>query len=79
MYVLLTVLCLKMFNSEKCRYRRPTNSQLRRVNPVFHIQNQETDTKELSSHQIRLAWKSGQLNLSGRGLASGTPSFKVLV
>ncbi|XP_021915827.1 leucine-rich repeat-containing protein 40-like isoform X4 [Zootermopsis nevadensis] len=59
-----------MSNFEKCRYRRPPNSHLRRVNPLFHIQNQEADSKELSSHIIKLAWKTGRLNLSDRGLAS---------
>ena len=40
------------------------------LNPVFHTRNQDADSKELTSHLIKLAWKSGQLNLSCRGIAS---------
>ncbi|KAJ9601653.1 hypothetical protein L9F63_000186 [Diploptera punctata] len=50
------------------RYRKPLNSRLKRINPIFQLQDQESDSKELSSHLIKLARKSGQLNLSGRGL-----------
>jgi hypothetical protein len=62
-----------MSNMEKYRYKRPPNSILRRVNPLFHAQNKDADSKELSCHLIKLARKTGQLNLSGRGLASGMP------
>jgi hypothetical protein len=58
---------------EKYRYKRQPNSVLRRVNPLFHAQNKDADSEELSSHLIKLARKTGQLNLSGRGLASGMP------
>jgi len=40
------------------------------LNPVFHTWNQAADSKELSSHLNKLAGKSGQLNLSGRGITS---------
>lgn len=59
-----------MANIEKCQYRRSPHSVLRKMNPVFHTRNQDADSKELSSHLIKLARKSGQLNLSGRGIAS---------
>ncbi|KAG8236960.1 hypothetical protein J437_LFUL016156 [Ladona fulva] len=47
-------------------------SRIRRshLNPVFRLQNKESDAKELSPHLIKLARRSGQLVLSGRGLAS---------
>ena len=60
-----------MSNVDKYRYRKPLNSRLKRVNPIFQLQDQESDSKELSSHLIKLARKSGQLNLSGKGLATG--------
>ncbi|GFG36680.1 hypothetical protein Cfor_11016 [Coptotermes formosanus] len=59
-----------MSEVEKCRYRRRPNSVLRKVNPVFHTRNEDADSKELSSHLIKLARKSGQLNLSGRAITS---------
>jgi hypothetical protein len=62
-----------MSNMEKYRYKRPPNSILRRVNPLFHTQNKDADSKELSRHLIKVARKTGQLNLSGRGLVSGMP------
>ena len=49
------------------------------MNPVFHTRNQDADSKELSSHLIKLARKSGQLNLSGRGIASGTACFGLIL
>ncbi|XP_046390373.1 leucine-rich repeat-containing protein 40-like isoform X2 [Ischnura elegans] len=45
------------------------------LNPVFHLQTKECDAKELSPHLIKLARRSGQLNLSGRGL--GTAPEKI--
>ncbi|XP_071445010.1 leucine-rich repeat-containing protein 40-like isoform X2 [Hetaerina americana] len=45
------------------------------LNPVFHLQTKEFDAKELSPHLIKLARRSGQLNLSGRGL--GTAPEKI--
>ncbi|PSN57280.1 Leucine-rich repeat-containing protein 40 [Blattella germanica] len=59
-----------MSNMDKYRHRRPPNSRFKRMDPIFQLQDQESDSKELSSHLIKLARKSGQLNLSGRGLAS---------
>ncbi|XP_066994565.2 leucine-rich repeat-containing protein 40 isoform X2 [Anabrus simplex] len=54
---------------------RSVGSRFQRINPVFHLQSQDADSKELSAHLIKLARKSGQLNLSGRGL--GTVPEKV--
>jgi hypothetical protein len=68
-----------MANIEKCQYRRPPHSVLRKMNPVFHTRNQDADSKELSLHLIKLARKSGQLNLSGRGIASGTACFGLIL
>jgi hypothetical protein len=68
-----------MSKVEKYRCKRPPNSLLRRVNPLFHIQNEEADSQELSSHLIKMARKSGQLNLSGRGLASGIASCNLII
>ena len=71
--------CINMSKVEKCRYRKPPNSVLRKGNPVFYTRNQDADSEELSSHLIKLARKSGQLNLSGRGIASGTASFSLIL
>ncbi|XP_063230366.1 leucine-rich repeat-containing protein 40-like [Bacillus rossius redtenbacheri] len=49
---------------------RAVNSRLRRINPVFHTQTEDADSKVLSQHMIKQARKSGTLNLSGRGLGS---------
>jgi hypothetical protein len=67
-----------MSNLEKYRYGRPPNSQLS-VNPLLHIQTEEAHSKQLSFHLIELARKSGQLNISGRGLASGTATFNLRI
>jgi hypothetical protein len=64
---------------EKCQYRRPPDLVRKKINPVFHTRNQGADSKELSSHLIKLARKSGQLNLSGRGIASGTACFGLIL
>jgi hypothetical protein len=52
---------------------------LRSVNPLLQIQTEEADSKQLSFHLIELARKSGQLNISGRGLASGTANFNLRI
>jgi hypothetical protein len=70
---------MNMSEVEKCRYRRRPNSVLRKVNPVFHTRNEDADSKELSSHLIKLARKSGQLNLSGRAITSGTACFGLIL
>lgn len=41
------------------------------LNPVFHLQNKKEDEGQLSKGMIKVARKSGSLNLSGRALASG--------
>lgn len=48
--------------------QRPT---LRNLNPVFHKREKSEDNKELSDKLLKLARKTGTLNLSGRGLATG--------
>lgn len=45
-------------------------SRIKRVTPVFHLQTRQSDCKELTAHLIKSARKSGQLSLSGKGLAS---------
>jgi hypothetical protein len=62
-----------MSSMKKYGYRRPPNSVLRRVNTLFHVQTKDDDSGELSCHLIKLARKTGQLNMSGRGIASGMP------
>ncbi|CAG2065313.1 unnamed protein product [Timema podura] len=49
---------------------RIMNSRLQRINPVFHTQTEDADSKELSPRLIKQARKSGQLNLSGKGLGT---------
>lgn len=41
------------------------------LNPVFHLQNKTEDEGQLSKGMIKVARRSGCLNLSGRALASG--------
>lgn len=48
--------------------QRPT---LRNLNPVFHKREKSEDNNELSEKLLKLAKKTGSLNLSGRGLATG--------
>ncbi|KAG4068641.1 hypothetical protein HA402_002332 [Bradysia odoriphaga] len=40
------------------------------LNPVFHLQNKKEDEGQLSKGMIKIARKSGCLNMSGRALAS---------
>ncbi|KAI8130217.1 hypothetical protein FF38_12561 [Lucilia cuprina] len=47
--------------------QRPT---LRNLNPVFHKREKSEDNNELSDKLLKLARKTGNLNLSGRGLAT---------
>lgn len=48
--------------------QRPT---LRNLNPVFHKREKSEDNTVLSEKLLKLARKTGALNLSGRGLATG--------
>ena len=48
--------------------QRPT---LRNLNPVFHKREKSEDNNELSEKLLKLARKTGTLNLSSRGLATG--------
>lgn len=48
--------------------QRPT---LRNLNPVFHKREKSEDNNELSDKLLKLARKTGTLNLSSRGLATG--------
>lgn len=52
---------------------RAVRSRIRHqeLNPVFHWQNKEEDDKVLSKAKIKQALKTGTLNLSGKGLATG--------
>ncbi|XP_005186465.1 leucine-rich repeat-containing protein 40 isoform X1 [Musca domestica] len=47
--------------------QRPT---LRNLNPVFHKREKSEDNTAVSDKLLKLAWKTGALNLSGRGLAT---------
>lgn len=40
------------------------------INPVFHFQTKQEDDGQLTTGMIKVVRKTGQLNLSGRGLAS---------
>lgn len=46
------------------------------LNPVFHLQNKKEDEGQLSKGMIKIARKSGCLNLSGRALSSGSITKK---
>lgn len=52
---------------------RVVRSRIRQqeLNPVFHWQDKAEDDKVLSKIKIKQALKSGVLNLSGQGLATG--------
>lgn len=41
------------------------------LNPVFHLQDKKEDEEQLSKGMIKVARKSGSLNLSSRALTSG--------
>lgn len=46
-------------------------SRRKLLNPVFHLQTKEEDDSQLTQGMIKVVRKTGQLNLSGRSLASG--------
>lgn len=45
------------------------------LNPMFHLQTKEEDDSQLSQGMIKVVLKTGQLNLSGRGLANVPPKM----
>ena len=46
-------------------------SRRKLLNPVFHFQTKQEDDSQLSDGMIKVVRKTGQLNLSGRGMSSG--------
>lgn len=46
-------------------------SRRKLLNPVFHVQTKEEDDSHLTKGMIKIVRRTGQLNLSGRGLATG--------
>lgn len=53
----------------------PVKSRRKLLNPVFHLQTKKEDENQLTKGMIKVVRKSGQLNLSGRSLASGIRKF----
>lgn len=46
-------------------------SKRKLLNPVFHLQTKKEDDSQLTRGMIKVVRKTGQLNLSGRSLATG--------
>jgi hypothetical protein len=60
----------KNYSNVKSRIKK------QQLNPLFHLQDAEEDCKVFSKAMVKQAKKSGILNLSGKGLATGKYCYK---
>lgn len=54
-------------------------SQRKQLNPVFHLQSKDEDDNQLTNGMIKVVRKTGQLNLSGRTLATGFIKYFIFI
>lgn len=52
-------------------------SRRKLLNPVFHLQTKQEDDNQLTKGMIKVVRRTGQLNLSGRGLGTGIYFLKI--
>lgn len=50
-------------------------SKRKLLNPLFHLQTKKEDDSQLTQGMIKVVRRTGQLNLSGRSLATGENAF----